>query len=450
MDPRFSTKGKGKTFNVNDVVPESPAGVTSPGASEPTLPRNDPPPVDTPVHPTVSQTSTESSPQASINDVWAQYYSQNDPTAPALINVCHTIRFQQPEIVDHSRIKTRERQNSTAPPPILIDSGASCSAVVGKWFTSWWETLSFPIWIHIDREFRFGDGPPFPSRGEMNLPTTIPKERASDKQTHVLTFRVDVVDAAVPLLISQQALTRLQGEMDFPTFALEIPDRFAILLTKSSTGHVLLPGIIDQFGLTQEKTVRQQVFPVQQLEGGLRKLLDEEVRKIHQQLGHCSDKQLLDLLKFGGCRADPQQVKRVMRKCNCQRSVHRITPPVVSSWIARFSGEVVAIDVIYPYADVGPEGLFPKWRATGEIPALLVVDSLTRFISCQILKGLNSEIATHVFYERLGEALWQIKTNHTRPRKSWVGGRGMGIAESRIWVAIHSRTCQGRPPERSC
>ena len=86
-----------------------------------------------------------------------------------------------------------------------------------------------------------------------------------------------------------------------------------------------------------------------------------------------------------------------MKKCGCQRSVHRITPPVVSSWIARFSGEVVAIDTIYPFTDIGAEGLFPRWKATGKIPALLVVDSLTRFLSCQILKTLDSEHMTHVF-----------------------------------------------------
>ena len=449
LDPRFSTKGKGKTFNLNDVIRESPAGVTPPGAPEVATPRNDPPSAETPALQSDGQTAGESSQQASINDVWAQYYSQNDPTAPALINVCHTIHFQQPEIVDHSRVKTRERQKSTAPPPILIDSGASCSVVGEKWLTSWGKTLSFPSRIHSDREFRFGDGPPFPSRGEMNLPITIPKERASDKQSHVLTSRVDVVASMVPLLISQQALTHLQGRIDFSTFNLEIPDRFTIRLTKSSTGHVLLPGIIDQGGLTQARTVHQQVFPVQQLEGGLRKLRDEEVGKIHQQLGHCSDKQLLDLLKFGGCRADPQQVKRVMHKCNCQRSVHRIAPPVVSSWVARFSGEVVAVDVIYPFSDVGPEGLFPRWRATGKIPALLVVDSLTRFISCQILKGLNSEIATQVFMNE-----W-VK-HFGKPKRiildqgipGLVGGEWESLSHV-FRMAIYPCACQGCSSERS-
>ena len=57
----------------------------------------------------------------------------------------------------------------------------------------------------------------------------------------------------------------------------------------------------------------------------------------------------------------------------------------------------MAIDIVYSFADIGPEGLFPKRKATGEIAALLVADSPTRFISCQILKSLTSEVVTQVF-----------------------------------------------------
>ena len=94
---------------------------------------------------------------------------------------------------------------------------------------------------------------------------------------------------------------------------------------------------------------------------------------------------------------NPQQIQRVAARCNCQRSAHRIAPPVVSSWIARFSGEVVSIDATHPFAEIGPDGLFPQWKATGEVAALLVADSLTRFITCQILKSLNSEVVSQVF-----------------------------------------------------
>ena len=182
-------------------------------------------------------------------------------------------------------------------------------------------------------------------------------------------FRVDVVRAVVPMLVSQQALTLLKGKMDFSNFTLEITGHYTIRLAKSSTGHVLLPGMIAQESMNHSKTLNVQVFPMQRTTPELRVLTDSQILKIHRQLGHCSDKQLTDLLNFGGCKVNPVQIRRVSARCNCQRSVHRITPPAVSSWIARFSGEVVANGIIRPFTETGPEGPFRQRKATGCIPA---------------------------------------------------------------------------------
>ena len=288
------------------------------------------------------------------------------------------------------------RTTTPVPPPILIDSRASCSGVGEKWLESWGPELQFHERIRSGREFRFGDGPAFPSQGEMNLPILIPKERTCEKVSHTLIFRVGVVKAVVPLVISHQALGNMQGRMDFSAYTRELPGRFTILLTKSSTGHVLLPGIVNRQILSRPTREYPLAFPAQQTMADRKSLTDDEVLKIHQQLGHCSEKQLVDLLKFGGCKVDARQIQRITQRCQCQRSVHRITPPVVSSWIARFSGEVVAVDIIHPFTGHGPEGLFPKWKATGKTPALLVVDSLTRFATCQILKSTNSDVVSQV------------------------------------------------------
>ena len=335
--------------------------------------------------------------QASSNDVRAQYYAQPEPNTPAYINVCHEIHFQQPKSCSRPPEDHTPKSSLKVPPPILIDSGSSRSVVGEQWLLSWGKDLNWPSRNHSAREFRFGDGPPMPSLGELNSPISIPAERTNDGRNHILTFRVDVVEALVPLLISQQALTNMQGRIDFSKFTLGIPNRRTVWLTKSSTGHVLLPGIINSAVLLTPKREQIQVFPAQQIVDGKRALKDEQVRKIHRQLGHCSERQLLDLLKFGGCKAGTKQVSRVTQRCGCHRSAHRITPPAVSSWIARFSGEIVAVGAIYPFSDVGPEGLSPKWKATGKIPALLVADSLTRFATCHIVKDLNSERLTNAF-----------------------------------------------------
>lgn len=161
----------------------------------------------------------------------------------------------------------------------------------------------------------------------MDLPISIPNERTIGKMSHSLTFRVDVAKAIAPLLISKQALTHMQGRMDFSTFTLEIPNQFDILLTKSSTGHVLPPGIINQTVLPQVTRECRHVCPVRKTPAEIRHLSDAEVLKIHQQLGRFEEKQLVDLRKFGGCKVDSLPTQRIPQKCNCQRSAHRITPP---------------------------------------------------------------------------------------------------------------------------
>ena len=235
-----------------------------------------------------------------------------------------------------------------------------------------------------------------PRRNESHI--KIPNESTSDRQSHVLVFRVDVVKACAPMLVSQKALTHVKGMIDFPRLNLELPNLVTVLLTKSSAVHVLLPGIIAKdTPMEASKSLTLQVLPTHHSPSEHQKLTDAEVLKIHQQLGHCSEKQLESLLKFGRCKVETLQIQRIAHRCNCQRSVHRIAPPVAPRWIARFSGEVVAIDILRPFADIGPDGLFPFRRGTGRYRALLVVDSLTRFATCQLSKNLPYMEASKTF-----------------------------------------------------
>ena len=351
---------------------------------------------DAPTSSPVPESTSDVTQRASINDVWAQYYAQYDPSTPATIRVFHTIHFNRPKNA-HRSGDSLGNTGGSAPLPILIDSAASCSVVGEKWIDARGKDLNLPPRIRIDREFRFGDGSPFRSLGDMALPIIIPKARASDRNDHLMVFQVDIVKAVVPLSISQQALTHMQGKMDFSTFTLELPAQYSIQLAKSSTGHVLLPGIVGHESLSLAMKERHQLFPMRQTVIELRRRTDSEVLKIHQQLGHCSEKQLVGLLRFGRCKVDMSQIRRATQRCGCERSARRITPPVASSWVARFSGEVLAIDVSYPFTEIGHTGLYPASKASEEIPALLAADSLTRFISCQIAKGLTSETVSQVF-----------------------------------------------------
>ena len=67
----------------------------------------------------------------------------------------------------------------------------------------------------------------------------------------------------------------------------------------------------------------------------------------------------------------------------------------------------MANDFARPFADIGPDGLSPFGRPAGRHPSLLVVDSLTRFATCQLLKNLTSDEVSQTFangwVKRFGE-----------------------------------------------
>ena len=133
LGPRFSSKGKGKTFALEQVIPEPTVGFT--GAIPPNQKNaaGGQGPNDTPAPPTQVDAGVAPAQHPSMSDIWAQYYAQNDPTAPTLINVCQASRLNSPDIATEMVTYGAWQSTPPVPPPILIDSGESCSAVGGEW-----------------------------------------------------------------------------------------------------------------------------------------------------------------------------------------------------------------------------------------------------------------------------------------------------------------------------
>ena len=293
---------------------------------------------------------------------------------------------------------TKDTDASTHRPPILIDSGASSSVVGFKRLRPWGKFL-FPALKPSRKEFHFGDGPARPSLGERDLEIEIPGTSTSRSESQVVTIRVDVVDAAAPMLIAQPALARMAGKIDFSTLLSELPAGLAIQLIKSPSGHVLLPGtpVSHQTGKAREMNPKVAYPMSQQEHNTVRVLADAQVKKIHLQLGHCSQRQLMELLKFARCKVGQAQIAKIHQQCGCNRTVHRITPPVVSRWISRFSGGVVSIGIIYPFTEFGIGQNRPGGTRASSTAALLVVDPLARFITCSLLRGLCSDTVSQAF-----------------------------------------------------
>ena len=413
LDPRITAKvgygQKGKAKGKSTYVVGTPEMSHAPhetGHPEEVILPITPCPSSAPENVPIDNGPEQTTRSPSINDVWAQYYAQFHE-APSMTAVCSTIESVPGEIqlspIAIMMAKTNRQDDDL--PPILIDSGASSSVAGMKWFQSW-KGFALPTLSKSQKEFHFGDGPAYPSLGTCQLNLVIPEKFTNQKKKYMLVIQVDVVAAVVPMLISQTALSRMAGKIDFADYRLELPTGIVIHLMKSPSGHILLPAapvsqmnvgpfvarIEGTFSMTQ-----RDAYPIIQADPNtLRKLSDEQIRKIHIQLGHCSQRQLIELLKFGRCQVNQEQINRIHTKCGCTRSVHRVTPPVVSSWVARFSGEIVAMDIIYPFTEFGIDSKLPAARIP-TTPALLVVDSSTRFITCTLLKDVTTQTATQTF-----------------------------------------------------
>ena len=397
LDERFAGRGgKGKGKGTYWIANENaPAGNTDESLT-PQPDASDPGPLATPNDSNDEAIQPRSSP--SINDVWAQYYSQfHDSTE--MIGMCteanDLLKCESTVEIWHTNVGPPFPDL----PPILIDSGASSSVVGMKWIQSW-RGFKTPILEKNHKEFHFGDGPACPSKGECGIKLVIPKRFVSTKKDCVMIIQVDIVDAVVPMLIAQTALSNMKGKLDFDKYRLELPSGISIMLIKSPSGHVLLPAYPLNESPTWAVSLNKGLaFPVQQRTNEeTRTLTDAQLRKIHLQLGHCSPQQLTELVKFGKYKVPQEQIERIHRQCGCKRSVHRITPPVVSSWIARFSGEIVAMDIIYPFTEFGIDQNWTEARARAKSPpALLVVDSLTRFITCTLLDDVTTQTVSQAF-----------------------------------------------------
>lgn len=105
---------------------------------------------------------------------------------------------------------------------ILIDSGSYISAVGTKWPQSW-NVFKLPTVQSRSNEFHFGDGPAYKSPGECATKLAIPMLFANRQILYVKIARMGAMEAVVRILISQTAMSRMDGLVDFGSFQLEIP-----------------------------------------------------------------------------------------------------------------------------------------------------------------------------------------------------------------------------------
>ena len=122
-------------------------------------------------------------------------------------------------------------------------------------------------------------------------------------------------------------------------------------------------------------------------------LSEEEVEKNHAQLRHCSGNTLPATIRAAKMHFDLAAMQKMLTKCGRQTAVQRITLPPVASWMGKYNGDAIALDIICPFADCFEE------RIAEEFPSLFTIGSLSRFINCSLLIARASARAGQLFLE---------------------------------------------------
>ena len=168
-----------------------------------------------------------------------------------------------------------------------------------------------------------------------------------------LNIRADVVATPAPFPISLKTLQSLSAQIDFRSHVIMIPSQGNIICEHSPSGHLLLPGEAESMsnhtraifaGASEsldvdgpnrsEVNIRDSDYNLNVDLGAV------QLQKLHRQMGHCSKASLLKLLQAPKRKFSQSHLDQVYAKCKCQHTVGRITPPLVSSVLARRAGKL--------------------------------------------------------------------------------------------------------------
>ena len=192
----------------------------------------------------------------------------------------------------------------------------------------------------------------------------------------VLPICVDVVNSNVPLLVSHESLGKMKGSIDSGDSSLTIVGRVKIKLITTPSGHLMIGGSKASEALSKiGKYTAESIFALE-IRLPLRTLCLGDLKRIHLQLGRCSENTLRSVSKAAQMNGGNEVIQKLFFDCKCQVAVQRIAPPTVAWRLGKYNGEIAALDIIFPFADCMAE------KVSKDFAALFMIDSLSRFINC--------------------------------------------------------------------
>ena len=254
----------------------------------------------------------------------------------------------------------------------------------------WFQKESYEV-EPSERNFCFGPGASQTSRGTVLIHIQCKSIQEYASGVQIISIEVDIVDAAIPMLISLESLQRMHAVIDFQELQLTMHNEWTIPLIQTPSGHLMLNGI-----RAKVSDKPQKIYAVAKTEVAPRVLTYQELRRIHVSLGRCAQNTMTTLLRAAHIQVNHQQLHELYRKCGRADSVYRITPPQVSCRMAKYNGEIVGMGIIFPFVkkDDSEGGSTHDKRRK---PALFTIDCLSRFINRTMPNSLECQEVTQTF-----------------------------------------------------
>lgn len=261
----------------------------------------------------------------------------------------------------------------------VLDSGCPSTVAGEAWISTYLDSLPPEKRCLVkksksEKHFKFGAGPPCPSRGEITIPCCL-----AGTQCNLTT---DIVDENIPLLLSKDAMKKSGTILNLETDEATIFGQ-TVNLGCTSSGHYFVP--------LADPAVEVVYFS---LDGETDDKKTKIVTKLHRQLAHPSDKGLLKLLQDAGMKGECYRkiVDNVSSKClTCKK--YRKTPsrPVVSLPLAQDFNEVLVTDL-------------KEWKSGTYF--LHMIDAATRLCKAAVIRDKNpSTIIDKIMTEWVGSGL---------------------------------------------
>ena len=226
----------------------------------------------------------------------------------------------------------------------VVDTGCPCTVAGDEWLKSYINTLSRKDRLSIrtrnsNKNFCFGDGSTYQSKGSVFVPIYVGKRRYK--------LCMDVVDCNIPLLLSQETLRRVKAKIDVEMATICFLGNTVPLII-SSTGHLCLSigRSLDASNKETRKVLSRILFNSHYEGVGLN--FRNKALKLHLQFFHPSAEQLMELLKKAGAKDQCifDAIEEVTLKCDvCIKSKRPRLRPAVDFPSSRSSNGVVAGDL---------------------------------------------------------------------------------------------------------